>query len=362
MEQLSLHVNRLSLPESKIALFRQLFRGRDDVYARRFESRRTGKSGYSPACANEWAAGVCDKPRIKCSACVHQRFFPMTDEAVRWHLCGQDAAGHDFVMGIYPLLRDETCFFLAIDLDKQNWRDDAREVVKTCRRLDLPVALERSRSGNGGHLWLFFEEAIPTTLARKLGAHLLTETMDQRPGIGLDSYDRLFPNQDTLPQGGFGNLIALPLQSEPRKLGNSVFLDEEFKPHSDQWELLSSIRRIRREAVETLVSQAERKDQIIGVRLFPTEEGDTEPWLAPPSRHRNELSSAGTLPKELELILSNQIYIAKDQLSPGLQNRLIRIAAFQNPEFYKAQAMRLPTYGTPRIVACAEDFPRDRTQ
>lgn len=356
MEQPNLRINRLSLPESKIALFRQLFRGRDDVYARRFESRRTGKSGYSPACANEWVAGVCDKPRIKCTACAYQRFLPVTDEAVRWHLSGQDAAGHDFVMGIYALLRDETCFFLVIDLDKQNWRDDARAVMNTCRRLGLPVALERSRSGNGGHLWLFFEEALPATLARKLGSYLLTETMDQRPGMGLDSYDRFFPNQDTLPQGGFGNLIALPLQRAPRELGNSIFLDDDFEPHSDQWALLSSIRRISRAAVETLVSDAEGKGRIVGVRLFPTEEDSALPWLAPPSRHRKEPACDGPLPKKLELILSNQIFISKDQLTPSLQNRLIRIAAFQNPEFYKAQAMRLPTYGTPRIVACAEDF------
>ena len=186
-------VHRLSPPESKIALFRSLFRGRDDVYPRRFESRKTGKSGYSPACGNEWAAGVCEKPRIKCTACVHQHFLPVTDDVVRWHLCGHDDFGQNFVMGIYPLLRDETCFFLAADLDKAQWEEDAQAVLETCHRLNLPAALERSRSGHGGHVWLFFEQAIPATLARKLGAHLLTETMERRPGIGLDSYDRFFP-------------------------------------------------------------------------------------------------------------------------------------------------------------------------
>ncbi len=204
-------VDRLSFPEAKIALFRALFRGREDVYARRFESHRSGKSGYSPVCGNEWVRGVCDKPRIKCAACPHQQFLSVTDDAVRCHLTGKDDTGRDFVMGVYPMLRDETCFFLAIDLDKRSWREDARAVMETCRRLGLPAALERSRSGNGAHLWLFFEEAVPATLARKLGAHLLTETMERQPNIGLDSYDRFFPNQDTLPQGGFGNLIALPL-------------------------------------------------------------------------------------------------------------------------------------------------------
>ncbi len=207
-----------------------------------------------------------------------------------------------------------------------------------------------------GHIWLFFEEAIPATLARKLGAHLLTETMERRPDIGLDSYDRFFPNQDTLPQGGFGNLIALPLQKRPRELGNSVFLDDGHLPHADQWAFLSSIRKIDRATVERIVAEAEKRGRVVGVRLAPADEDDAAPWAAPPSRRRREPPLAGPLPERLELILGDQIYIAKDPLPPGLHNRLVRLAAFQNPEFYKAQAMRLPTYDKPRIIACAEDL------
>jgi hypothetical protein len=355
MDRPNFSVDRLSSPHEKLALFRALFRGRDDVYPRRFESRKTGKVGYSPACGNEWVPGVCEKPRIKCAACPHQRFLPVTDDVIRWHLSGQDDAGHDFIMGVYPMLRDETCFFLAADLDKGDWQEDARAVLDTGRRLGLPAALERSRSGNGGHIWLFFKEPLPATLARKLGAHLLTETMERRPGIGLDSYDRFFPNQDTLPQGGFGNLIALPLQKGPRELGNSVFLDEHFEPYADQWAFLSTIRRIDRSVIEEIVSAAEQKGRVVGVRFVPAEEDKAAPWAAPPSGRRKEPQLVGPLPDGLELILGNQIYIAKDQLPPGLRNRLVRSAAFQNPEFYKAQAMRLPTYGKPRIIACAED-------
>lgn len=358
MQQPDLNIDRLSPPAAKIALFRTLFRGRVDVYARRFESRRSGKSGYSPACANEWVAGVCDKPRTKCTDCPHQRFLSVTNEVIRWHLSGHDNTGHAFVAGVYPMLRDETCFFLAIDLDKRNWQQDAGALLDACRRLELPAALERSRSGNGGHLWLFFNEAIPGVLARKLGAHLLTETMERQPGIGLDSYDRFFPNQDTLPQGGFGNLIALPLQKAPREQGNSVFLDDNFEPYVDQWALLSTVRRIDRATAETIVADAEKKGRVVGVRFVAVEADDVQPWAAPPSRRRKEPTCDGPLPAQLELILGNQIYLAKDQLPPALQNRLVRMAAFQNPEFYKAQAMRLPTYGKPRIVACAEDHPR----
>jgi hypothetical protein len=161
---------------------------------------------------------------------------------IRWHLCGQDDNGHDFVMGVYPMLLDETCFFLAADFDKAMWQDDAAAFLETCRQMKLPAILERSRSGSGGHIWFFFNEAAPATLARKLGTHILTQTMEHRPDIGLDSYDRLFPNQDTLPQGGLGNLISLPLQKRPRELGNSVFVDERFAPLPDQWEFLSSMR------------------------------------------------------------------------------------------------------------------------
>ena len=301
---------------------------------------------------------MCEKPKVKCAACPHRRFLPVTNEVIRWHLAGRDDDGRDFVMGVYPMLQDETCFFLAADFDKTHWQEDAGAILETCRRMNLTAALERSRSGNGGHVWLFFEEAIPAALARRLGSHILTETMERRPDIGLDSYDRFFPNQDTLPQGGFGNLIALPLQKQPRELGNSVFLDEQCLPYPDQWAFLSGVRKIDRSTVEEIVRDAERRGRIVGVRIALPDEEDAEPWTMPPSRRRKEPSIAGPLPESLELTLGDQIYIAKDQLPPGLRNRLLRLAAFQNPEFYKAQAMRLPTYDKPRIIGCAEDHPQ----
>ncbi len=350
-------VDHQSPPEAKIALFRSLFRGREDVYPRRFESRKTGKAGYQPVCANEWIHGVCEKPRMKCGDCPHQRFVSVTDEAIRWHLSGRDGKGKDFVMGIYPMLLDETCFFLAIDFDKGDWQEDAKAFWETCRRLNIPAALERSRSGNGAHIWIFFEHALPASLARQLGSHILTETMERRPDIDFNSYDRFFPNQDTLPKGGFGNLIALPLQKQPRASGNGVFLDKAMIPYLDQWAFLATIRKIDRSAVENIVRHAEVTGRIIGVRHALTEEDEPVPWSLPPSRHRAEARIKGPLPSSLELVLSNEIYVAKDDLPPGLRNRLVRLAAFQNPEFYKAQAMRLPTYDKPRIIACAEDHP-----
>ncbi len=143
-------VTQTSSSQAKIDLFRSLFRGREDVYPRRFESRKTGKSGYAPACENEWVRGVCEKPRIKCAECPHRRFLPVTDEVIRWHLSGRDGDGQPFVAGVYPLLPDETCFFLAADFDKTGWREDAAAFLDTCHRLTLPAALEQSRSGRGG--------------------------------------------------------------------------------------------------------------------------------------------------------------------------------------------------------------------
>jgi hypothetical protein len=227
-------INLQSPAQAKVALFRRLFRGRDDVYARRFESRKTGNAGYVPACGNEWIRGICEKPRIRCGDCSHQRFLPVTEDVIRWHLSGHDDARQPFVAGVYPMLLDETCFFLAADFDKTGWREDAAAFAETCRQLNLPAAVERSRSGEGGHVWLFFEEAIPAALARRVGAHILTETLERRPEVGLDSYDRFFPNQDTLPRGGFGNLIALPLQKQARERRNSVFVDDGLVPYPDR--------------------------------------------------------------------------------------------------------------------------------
>ena len=350
-------VTKFSSPVDKITLFKSLFRGRDDVYPQRFESRRSGKTGYSPACANEWVRGLCDKRTVKCVECPSRQFLPVTDDVIRQHLSGADKNGRDFVAGVFPMLLDETCYFLAADFDKQTWPDDVNAVRKTCDDMGIPCAVERSRSGNGAHLWVFFATAIPAILARKLGAHMLTVTMDRRPDIGMDSYDRFFPNQDTLPKGGLGNLIALPLQKRPRASGNTVFLDESLTPRTDQWAFLATLGKLNQEHVETIVHGAERAGSVVGVRVILDDEDGELPWMAPASRRRRPAEVQGPLPKQIEIVLGNEIYIPKEDLSPSLRNRLLRLAAFQNPEFYRAQAMRLPTFDKPRIIACAEDRP-----
>ena len=342
-------------------MFRSLFRGREDVFPRRFESSKTGKSGYAPVCSNEWKSGVCQKPKISCQDCLNRSFTPVSDEIIRNHLKGEDPndrMARDYTIGVYPFLVDETCWFLAVDFDKSTWIEDAKAYLETCKSFQVPAVLERSRSGNGGHVWIFFEIPVPVIQARKLGTFLLTKTMNQRPEIGMDSYDRLFPSQDTLPRGGFGNLIALPLQKKPRERNNSVFVDQDLNPNSDQWVFLSSIQKMNRQDLENITKNVLDEREITGVRSVYIDENENEPWKIVPSRKYKETPIKGPLPELINLVISNQIFIEKEGLPPPLINRLLRLAAFQNPEFYKAQSMRLSTFGKPRIISCGEEYPK----
>ncbi|OAS13321.1 TOTE conflict system archaeo-eukaryotic primase domain-containing protein [Paenibacillus oryzisoli] len=343
-------VHNYSTPSEKIALFRSLFRGREDVYPNRWQSK-VGKSGYSPACGNEWSL-ICKKPQIKCSDCSHRAFLPITDETISRHL----DAKIDQTIGVYPMLQNETCWFLAMDFDKQDWNQDAVAVLTTCEDLQIPAALERSRSGNGGHIWIFFEQPIEASVARSLGCALITRTMENRHELGLDSYDRLFPNQDTLPRGGFGNLIALPLQGGPRKEGNSVFIDANFKPYEDQWSFLAGLRKLSLAQVETLLQEVTRYSSILNVGNWEDVSED-RPWEIQQVQFNDEEVGID-LPSQVQLVLSNMIYIEKNELSNNAINRIKQLASFPNPDFYKTQAMRLSTYGKSRVIGCAEDFAR----
>lgn len=333
--------------DEKVALFRRLFRGRQDVYPLRWESAK-GASGYSPACGNEWRPGVCHKPRVKCGDCNQRQFLPVADQVIYDHLAG------NHTIGIYPLLTDDSCYFLAADFDKANWREDAQAFVQSCRDLSIPTALEVSRSGNGAHVWIFFAEPVPAREARQLGAALISHTCDRTRQLSLVSYDRLFPNQDIVPKGGFGNLIALPLQKQPRQMGGTVFVDERLQPYQDQWAFLASIQPMSRQELEGAILRACGGRHPLDVG-FTTEEKESKPWQRP-SLVTTRITAP--LPESLTLVLASQIFIDKVDMPQPLANRLVRLAAFQNPEFYKAQAMRFSVWNKPRIIGCAENYPR----
>src|SRR6266536_1623550 len=238
-------ITNSSHADLKVSLFRNLFRGRGDVYAIRWEGKG-GKTGYSPAGIRDWEHPSFTKTGKKKPFRV-SRPFPLSDDVVRDHLLGKQT------IGVYPLLQDDTCWFVAVDFDKRSWEADACAFLKTCRETGVPASFERSRSGNGGHVWIFFAEPVQAALARKLASAILSRTMEQHYALGLDSYDRLFPSQDTMPKGGFGNLIALPLQHEPREKGNSVFVDDRLRPYDDQWAYVSSIERLTLDETQSVL-------------------------------------------------------------------------------------------------------------
>jgi superfamily II DNA or RNA helicase len=332
----------------KVALFRRLFRGRIDVYPIRWESKTTGKAGYAPACANEWRAGVCEKPRIKCGDCSNRLLVPVSDAVIYAHLAG------DHTVGVYPLMEDDSCYFLAVDFDEAEWRDDARAFVQSCDELGVPVALEISRSGQGAHAWVFFAGRVSARDARRLGTAIISHTCSRTRQLKLASYDRLFPNQDTMPKGGFGNLIALPLQKRPRETGCSVFVDDMLNPHSDQWAYLAAIQLMAPHDIEPAIIRTTGGTHPLDV-TFINDEDLATPWKREAATVKK---LTGTMPGKLNVTLANLIYFEKAHLPQSLANRLIRLAAFQNPEFYKAQAMRMSVWDKPRVIGNAENFPQ----
>jgi len=266
----SAEVTAKSPPKVKVSLFKDLFRGRDDVYAVRWEGRN-GKTGYSPAGDKEWDQAPPSGRGPKKSFRI-TRLFSLSEEVIRDHLLGKQT------IGVYPLLADDTCWFVAVDCDKSKWEADACAFLKMCRETGVPASLERSRSGNGGHVWIFFTSPVQAALARKLATAILTRTMERRYALGLDSYDRLFPSQDTMPKGGFGNLIALPLQHGPRESGNSVFVDDRLSPYDDQWAFLSTIKRLTPNEAQALLRKLYPAGDVVNVRHGETDhDGSSAP-------------------------------------------------------------------------------------
>ena len=348
VEQKSTIKKQLSL-EERVELFRSLFKGREDVFAQRWVSRVSGKSGYQPACKNKWHPQLCGKPKQNCSDCPNRQLLPLTYSDFYNHLEGKKEDGSD-VIDLYVLKEDNTCHLLCADFDDKNcehgFQDDVLAYVGVCKSWGIPCSIERSRSGNGAHVWIFFETPVLAAKARRLGNAILTEAINSNGKISFKSYDRLFPNQDTLPEGGFGNLVALPLQGQARKNGNSVFVNEQFEPFTDQWEYLLNVGKLAKTALEDIQKKTANTHPL--GELSRTSE--KKPWEIPAATkiERADFSS------EIVITKSNMLYIPLSQLSSKVLNHLRRIASFRNPEFYKRQGLRFSTYSIPRIISCAD--------
>lgn len=327
----------------RVNLFRSLFRGREDVYAQRFVTK-DGKRGYQPVCRNRWSI-ECKAHKYKCEGCAHRDLVPLDDAVIRRHL--HKGAKETDIIGLFPIMEDNTCFFLCADFDDKNcqhgYKDDVLSYVGVCNDWNIPVYIERSRSGNGAHLWIFFSEPVSAALARKLGFAILGSAMERNVQLDMKSYDRFFPNQDFVPNGGFGNLVALPLQGDAKHKGNSLFVDENFEVYKSQWAFLSSVRKISGHEVSALLAQHNS-------RLELSSSSDTKPWETP----QPDKISFEDFNGPIKLVRANGIYVPLKSVSAKVIRYLKGLASFKNRKYYDLMKARKPIYKTPSLISCYE--------
>jgi len=337
--------------QEKVDLFLELFRARKSVFPRYWKNQKTGKSGYSPVCSNEWVPGICDKPRIKCTDCTKQAFIPFDEKTALIHLQGKET------IGTYAICEDDQCRFLALDFDGPHFESDASAFRTAATRLGIDVAIERSRSGNGAHAWIFFSELVSAAAARQLGTLVLSAAASAQPTIELVSYDRMFPSQDVMPSGGFGNLIALPLQKLARESGNTVFVDDKFKAIDDQWAHLCSIRRLTRDDLtQFLLIHGPIQQHFALLDSQESSMAAAEQTLDPPKLHSLPIH----FEEVVELRLSNEVVVDVAKMPARLVRLLKRTATLANPKFFELQRMRFSTWETPRFIFTGEFRPPDK--
>ena len=330
--------------EQKLEIFMGYFKGRDDVYPYlSINKNNPNVKYYIPACMNEWKNGVCNKTMGKpCKTCQYRENKPISKDTIKNHIYDNKT------IGIYPMLEDETCYFIAFDFDdkkdENHVKEDVLAFAKICDDYNIPIAIERSRSGKGIHCWLFFKDKIKAITARKLGSLLLSKTMEIRDSLKIDSFDRMFPNQDFLPKGGYGNLIALPFQTEPIKYENSIFIDRNFMKIENQWNYLSSLRKLNEEEVFLTIHDLSNATIDIGHEDFDMKKDV-----------KNKKKNDFKFPKEIKVILDDMVYIDKADLSASVKNCFRRLATFANPEFYKKQRMRMSVYNIPMVIDCSKE-------
>ena len=357
---------QIEITRDRARLFFSYFWGRTDVFSKRFQSKATGKAGYFPQCNNFWIKGLCPKAtgtKIKCKDCKNRSWTKLQAEHIEKHLRGTRQDGCD-VIGVYPLFPDGTCRFLAFDFDNhakgaesldlanedENWKEEVDSLREICRLNSVPILVERSRSGRGAHIWVFFDKPIEAGFARKFGSALLDKGADNVNIKSFRFYDRMLPAQDSVPQDGLGNLIALPLQGRALKSSNSAFIDENWRAYPDQWLALSRTKRLSRKQMEILLEAWKYKEDSEGApnKQLPSHEDD-KPWERSADFHKEDVDG------EMQVVLANMAFINSSNLKPRIQNQIRRLAAFSNPAFFRNHAIGFSNYSTPRYIYLGGD-------
>ena len=338
--------------------FMMFCRGRKDLYDLRYTNPKTGKNGYYTQCFNRWDRGchIQKKDGVRCKDCELRAYKPVTLPLIKAHMNGTDPNGND-VVAIYPMLENNLCQLLVFDFDNHakgaeqedyantddRWKEEINALRRICKNLDVDAVVERSRSGRGAHLWIFFKEMIPARLARKFGFALLEKGAESVNLKSFKYYDRMIPTQDALPEGGLGNVIALPLQGMALKSGNSAFVDENWNAYEDQLKVLAGTRRLTRQEIEDYLS-------LWYSTGFTSEDNGTDaPW------DKNSEIEAGSVKGVVRIVLADRIYIDSSGMSNKTKRQLRRMATFSNKQYFQNQAMDMPNYDESRFIYLGSD-------
>lgn len=338
--------------------FMMFCRGRKDVYDLRYTNPKTGKNGYYTQCFNRWDRGchIQKKDGVRCKDCELRAYKPVTLPLIKAHMNGTDPNGND-VVAIYPMLENNLCQLLVFDFDNHakgaeqedyaniddGWKEEINALRRICKNLDVDAVVERSRSGRGAHLWIFFKEMVPARLARRFGFALLEKGAESVNLKSFKYYDRMIPTQDALPEGGLGNVIALPLQGMALKSGNSAFIDENWNAYEDQLNVLAGTRRLTRQGIEDYLS--------LWYSTGSTSEdnGTDAPW------DKNSEIEAGSVKGVVRIVLADRIYIDSTGMSNKTKRQLRRMATFSNKQYFQNQAMDMPNYDESRFIYLGSD-------
>lgn len=359
IDNLPFFIHEESITELHIRFFYSYFRGRADVYAKRSgkPNPKTGKFVYYPQCANFWKEGLCPRKwgrNIRCQDCSNKHYIRLGEKVIKAHLLGEKEDCSD-VIGIYPLHADGRCYFLVFDFDDHQalgngWKEEVDALRKMCQLFDVPCLVERSRSGNGAHVWIFFATPVPAFKARKFGTLLLTKGSESIDLPSFSSYDRMLPAQDWLEKGKIGNLIALPLQGQALKKGNSAFVDEQWHPYPNQWRILKSTRKLNEEEIDQWIKEWDQED-VLGLFSDIKAGEDDKPW-----KKRTIEFNASDVDRPIHLVRAERLYVETTHIKPGMANQIRRLASFANKEFFKTQAMGRSTKNLSRIIACYDNY------